>query len=299
LACTCVFKIVAARSALTFFFQVYVEKMRAELASSDTGILDHSVESVLPGVHEYLTSLHTEVRASRADISMLAEKVESCSDSKIRESVKEVVQQCLGPALAPFSALSNSLNLMAASLRSSLQFRTVSTATSAIDPLVQDESSSLQASPMDEDDDDASPPPGLAIRPPSVEDGIGRHPKPTYISIHELYEEFYGLGKFEGKPVAGGFAKLDELFKTKWRQHFSKSQKKEWSRLTMTVRGINVHIEELGKIELALNNLDLVFQDKHGVNHTTSKMILYMQDKGWLTKSRARGRYAPANGSNG
>jgi hypothetical protein len=103
-----------------YFPQVYVEKMCAELASSDTSILDHFMESVLPGVHEYLTSLHTEVHAAHKDVSELTQKVKSCSDSKIQECVKEVVQQSLGPALASYSALANSLNLMAASLISHL-----------------------------------------------------------------------------------------------------------------------------------------------------------------------------------
>jgi hypothetical protein len=126
---------------------------------------------------------------------------------------------------------------------------------------------------MDEDKDDeeeeASSPPGLASQPPSLQDGIGCHPKPTYISIHELYDEFSGLGKFEDKPVAGGFAKVNELYKTKWTQDLSRGQKEEWLRLTMTVHGIDAHIIELDDRDRALNNLDLVFQDKHGVNHTT------------------------------
>jgi hypothetical protein len=88
--------------------------------------------AALPGVHKHLTSLHNEVRASHTDISELTEKVESCSDSKIRESVKEVVQQCLGPAMPSYSVLARSFYLMAASLRSSLEFQTVSTVTSTI-----------------------------------------------------------------------------------------------------------------------------------------------------------------------
>ncbi len=66
----------------------------------------------------------------------------------------------------------------------------------------------------------------------------------------------------------------------------------------MTISGINRHIEELGgDAPRALDNLDLVFQEKGGVNHTTSKMVTYMQEKGLLAKGRARGRYAPANSS--
>ena len=80
--------------------------------------------------------------------------------------------------------------------------------------------------------------------------------------MNELFDEFHGLGRFEGKPIPGGFAKLEEVFKTKWRQGFSRGQKKEWSRLTMTIRGINAHIDELGgDRQRALDNLDLHIQD--------------------------------------
>jgi len=278
-----------------FVSQLYVEKMRTELASADTSILDHSVESVLPGVHQYLSSLHTEVRATRTEVSGLTL---SCSDASIQKSVKEAVQQCLGPALLPYTSLANSLNLMAASLRSGLQVQPAASLG------LPEDSPPNQASPMDEDHEEeeaagrASSPSSPSQRPPRLQDAIGHHPKPTYVSMNKLYDEFYGLGRFEGKPVPGGFAKLEEVHKTKWRQGFSRGQKKEWSRLTMTIRGINRHIEELGgDAPRALDNLDLVFQEKGGINHTTSKMVTYMQEKGLLAKGRARGRYAPANSS--
>lgn len=275
--------------------QVYVEKMRTELASADTSILDHSVESVLPGVHQYLTSLHSEVRATRTEVSGLTE---SCSHATIQKAVKEAVQQCLGPALLPYTSLANSLNLMAASFRSGLQVPTAASVGLG-NPL---DSPPNQASPMEEDEEEEAA--GQASSPSSpsqshrLQDAVGHHPKPTYLSMNELFNEFYGLGRFEGKPVPGGFAELEKLFKTKWRQGFSRGQKKEWSQLTLTIRGINQHIEELGgDTPRALDNLDLVFQDKGGVNHTTSKMVTYMQEKGLLVKGRARGRYAPVNGS--
>jgi hypothetical protein len=281
------------------FFQVYVEEMRTELASADTSLLDHSVESVLPGVHQYLSSLHSEVRAARTetrtDISELTQKLESRSDSNIEASVEKAVQRCLGPALQPYSCLANSLNVMAASLRSGLHVPTASAATNAIRPLDAEESPLNPANSMEVDDDEALPPGSSRSQPPRLQDGIGHHPKPAYVSIHELYDEFYGLGRCQGKPVIGGFAKLEEDFKTKWRQGFSGGQKKEWSRLTMAIRGINRHIAELGDKERALDNLDLVFREKHGVNHTLSKLVQHMQEKGILTKGRARGRYAPIN----
>jgi hypothetical protein len=187
---------------------------------------------------------------------------------------------------------------MAASIRSGLQVQTAASDR----PLVPEDSSALQQAatrPMDVDNEadeaDASSPSGTRLR---LQDAVGCHPKPNYSSMNEMFNEFYGLGMFEGKPVPGGFAKLEEVFKTKWRQGFSRGQKKEWSRLTMTIRGINKHIDELGGDRArALDNLDITFQEKGGVNHTTSKMVTYMQERGLLEKGKARGRYAPANGS--
>jgi hypothetical protein len=151
---------------------------------------------------------------------------------------------------------------------------------------------------MEEDADDGASTSTPSLAPPLLRDVVGSHPKPTYVSIHELFDEFYGLGAFEGKPVAGGFAKLEELFKTKWRRGYSGGQKKEWSRLTQTIVGINAHIEELeGDEAKALDNLNLIFQEKGGVNLTTSKMVKHMQESGLLVKGAPRGRYAASNGS--
>ena len=47
----------------------------------------------------------------------------------------------------------------------------------------------------------------------------------------------------------------------------------------------------------ALDNLNVVFQEKLGVNHTTSKMVKHMQESGLLVKGTPRGRYAAANRS--
>jgi hypothetical protein len=226
------------------------------------------------------------MRATRTEVSGLTN---ACSDSSIRKSVTEAVQQCLGPALQTYASLANSLSVMAASIRSGLQVQTAASDR----PLVPEDSSALQQAatrPMDVDDEadeaNASSPSGTRLR---LQDTVGCHPKPNYSSMNEMFNEFYGLGMFEDKPVPGGFAKLEEVFKTKWRQGFSRGQKKEWSRLTMTIRGINKHIDELGGDRArALDNLDITFQEKGGVNHTTSKMVTYMQEKGLLEKGKLK-----------
>ena len=228
-----------------------------------------------------------------------------CSHKKLRIALiptsgklsKRGVQDSLGLALEPYLSLAKSLNLMAASLRSGLQVPTV-TAIIVNPPLVQQESPSNQGSPREEDDNDAGNSATPSLAPPLRGDIVGNCPKHTYVSIQKLYNKFYGLGEFKGKPVAGGLAKLEEIFKTKWRQGFSGRQKKEWSQLTQTIVGINVHIVELGGDEgKALDNLNVVFRQKLGVNHTTSKMVKHMQESGLLVKGTPRGRYAAANRS--
>jgi hypothetical protein len=45
-------------------------------------------------------------------------------------------------------------------------------------------------------------------------------------SIQEsLYDESYGLGDCLDKPVVGGIAALETHYKSKWRNHFSASEK--------------------------------------------------------------------------
>jgi hypothetical protein len=149
-------------------------------------------------VHKYLSSIHTEVRATRTDINSLRSKVADCGESKIRKVVKDAVQESLGPALQPYSSLADSLNLMATALRSGLQ---VPTATAMLVPppnSKESPSAEAEASPMEEDDNDGASTSTPSLAPPLLRDIIGSHPKPTYVSIHKLYDEFYGLGGFEG-----------------------------------------------------------------------------------------------------
>jgi hypothetical protein len=64
--------------------------------------------------------------------------------------------------------------------------------------------------------------------PPSPTDAVsGRHHRmvPKHHSIQLLFDERYGLGDSLDKPVVGGIAALETHSKSKWRNHFSASEK--------------------------------------------------------------------------
>ena len=71
-----------------FVSQLYVEKMRTELASADTSILDHSVESVLPGVHHYLSSMYDLFQSCVG--GMLSTRFLSPRFSRVCRTIKQI-----------------------------------------------------------------------------------------------------------------------------------------------------------------------------------------------------------------
>jgi hypothetical protein len=53
-----------------FVSQAYVEEMRGVVNGSGDSVLDHSIESVLPGVHSKINGVHEEVMVSRQQHKM-------------------------------------------------------------------------------------------------------------------------------------------------------------------------------------------------------------------------------------
>ena len=51
---------------------------------------------------------------------------------------------------------------------------------------------------------------GMVLRP-----NISNRYNPT--SFRSVYEEFHGIGEYDGVPIVGGLAEMDRRYKRKWR----------------------------------------------------------------------------------
>ena len=129
--------------------------------------------------------------------------------------------------------------------------------------------------------------------PPSPADAAsGRRHRmvPKHHSIQSLFDEWYGLGDSLDKPVVGGIAALETRYKSKWRNHFSASEKKLFSRSQMVIRGILTTVENTDEtLDTVINSFELPY--KVDVKLLMAKMATtIVQEHGLVTKKKSRGK---------
>lgn len=106
-----------------------------------------------------------------------------------------------------------------------------------------------------------------------------------------MYNEWYGIGSYEGIPVVAGLEALEKKFKSKWRKHFKNRYNPQLSHVKAIVKAID-------KIRVETDNtLDLVIRDWDVVYHTTNKrsaakMVQWLKDPGIVGSGKPRGKNA-------
>jgi len=105
----------------------------------------------------------------------------------------------------------------------------------------------------------------------------------------KIHEQYYGVGEYEGKPVDGGFAKL-EASGTSWRSTYNNSQLQHFSKLKRIVRAIDDKIESGQSRGSVLAEFDALWTMEE-VNMNATKMITKLQQLG-IVKHAARKRKA-------
>ena len=133
--------------------------------------------------------------------------------------------------------------------------------------------------------------------PTSDDDDAESSPSPTknhrmvlkHHSIRSLWNEWYGLGEYEGKPMVGGISAIETLKKSKWRIHFSSSEKKQFSRSQIVIRAIIMTIEDSDEtLESAINTFEVTYEAD--AKYSIAKMATIVQNLGLVTRKKARGR---------
>jgi hypothetical protein len=116
--------------------------------------------------------------------------------------------------------------------------------------------------------------------------------RPIYLSIYELYYEWYGLETYHNKPIAGGFNQLEKEQGSKWRKHFRGSEKKHISRVKAIIRGIEAlkaeAVDADNPLDAVLSRLDGLFI--HEMKKSISKLASWMQAQCLVKKFAARGK---------
>ena len=106
-------------------------------------------------------------------------------------------------------------------------------------------------------------------------------------SIQKLRDEWYGLGDCLDKPVVGGIAAIETLYKSKWRTHFSASEKKYFSRSQIVIRAINTTCDECDEpFEETIGSFEVAYEVD--AKFSIAKMATIVQNLGLVTRKKSR-----------
>ena len=188
--------------------------------------MDAQLEVVLPGVNTRLNNIASEYKQTKEAVMEMNQRMDNMS----------------GMVLSNFQHLMHWINLKNASNTIRLgqavrQFgeAIIDTVVSPIGPptvleTVTDSTTASHSSPGNSSNTQQTPFPGFGHQ---MFDGV--HP-----SVQDIYDEWYGLGKFKDIPIEGGIDAMERLYSSKWRMHRNpKGFPKRFSRIRMIVTAIN------------------------------------------------------------
>lgn len=225
---------------------------------SSVSPLDHNVEAVLPGLHQRWAQTHNLVNGVKEDIKTM------------RDDMQEQVQRIEQSNRSQKAALGDFLVQFGSNLRAG------GTSGRAV---------ALEASPSTMEED--SP-----FRPPTRRYNL----KQSHDSVSEMYNEWWGLGVYENKPISGGFEALEKKHKSGWRKHFDGGEVKHLSRVKIVLQALNSLAEMDGNtLDTAMNELDAVYRGE--CKSYITKMEAFVKSKGWYQKKKRRGKTAATSSS--
>lgn len=116
-------------------------------------------------------------------------------------------------------------------------------------------------------------------------------------SVEEVYNEYKGLGVYEGYPIRGGLEAVETKTKRKWRCHFSAADQKHFSRVIALVGAIDSKVEGDTTFEEVVEEMEVIFKEK---NKSFSGLIDELQKRGVIQKKgRRKKRSVPTGGGGG
>jgi hypothetical protein len=227
---------------MLFYFKSYKLKMQVELNDKNVSPLDATLESVMPGVHQRFVAMDGTLKTLDRKIVSGFEKLDTI-DTKV-DGLADHFNYLQANNRERDGNYADHLRTLAARLRTGdgSSPPPFSPPTRPQQQQVQQQSPSCVG--------DNQPPPS----PPNAASGRRHRMVPKHHSIQSLFDEWYGLGDSLDKPVVGGIA-LKTRYKSKWRNHFSASEKIHFSRSQMVIRGILSRIlMRRWKLSLILSN---------------------------------------------
>ena len=121
---------------------------------------------------------------------------------------------------------------------------------------------------------------GMVLRP-----NISNRYNPR--SFRSVYEEFHGIGEYDGVPIVGGLAEMDRRYKRKWRSGDIGYQR-AFSRLQQICKAVEIEVGKGKSLEAVLDDLDELFVEKECKGLEKMRELV----SGILPKKNRKGRAA-------
>jgi hypothetical protein len=240
--------------------------MQVALNDENVSPLDATLESVMPGVHQRFVATDGHVKALDRKIVSGFEKLDDKVDA-------------LADHFTDLQAYNRERDLELADTLRSIAARLGTPAGSTLSPPRTTRPQQVQ-SPSRGGDQQPSPSP----------DGARRHRMVAkHHSIQSLWDEWHGLGDFLDKPVVGGIAAIETLYKSKWRTHFSSSEKKHFSRSQIVMRAIQTTCDGCDEpFEETIGSFEVSYEVD--AKFSIAKMATIVQNLGLVTRKKSRGK---------
>lgn len=241
--------------------QIYVDKMRNELEiAKGNDPFNHSVETVLPGVHSRMQATHSEVVCLRNDLSRL----------------EATLSACVGQLMTQQQAFHQAQRERDEVLGRALLQQAQST------PLpVKESKGSLDEDGVRKVDDD------------KTQQEQTYRMRMKHSNLRDVVDEWMGRGKWAGIPMEGGIEAMEMTHKAKWRRHWSSSEVKHYSRTKMVIIGLRKkEKDEKKEMDVVIEEFEARFQEN---GRSIAKMASLMQEMGFVPKQKARGRKRKAD----
>ncbi len=250
--------------------------MQVALNDENVSPLDATLESVMPGVHQRFVAMDGTLKTLDRKIVSGFEKLDTI-DTKV-DGLADHFNYLQANNRERDGNYADHLRTLAARLRAG-----DGSSPPPFSPPTRPQQQVQQQSPSRVGDN--QPPPS----PADAASGRRHRMVPKHHSIQSLFDEWYGLGDSLDKPVVGGIAALETRYKSKWRNHFSASEKKLFSRSQMVIRGILTTVENTDEtLDTVINSFELPYEVD--AKMSMAKMATIVQEYGLVTKKKPRGK---------
>jgi hypothetical protein len=112
-------------------------------------------------------------------------------------------------------------------------------------------------------------------------------------SMMDVYREWHGLREFDGIPVAGGIAKMEDIHKARWRKAYTSAQQKHLSRISMIMKAVERRKDDGEALKDIIADLTQMFSRRDGTN--LKGTVAYCQEQGWVSKRKRTSNTSNSN----